>query len=815
MRVAISRLTFNLFLVAGSCWPAFSQTAPPPLSASEVLALQVGAALPENIAHDVRTRGLKFIPDEQLLASLKRAGASPALLTAVRATAPSAGAKGAIDHDLFNGLLQASDLMRRQEYDKAEAQLTQALTSSFAAPETAFVMAEVLRQQESFGQAASVYGEMLRQWPDFPEVHTKASYVLYRMGDSEDALSEARVALKLNPDDAEAHKNAGLALDDERKFDAAAAEYREALRIKPDYAAVHCDLGLLLFHMNSFDQSIAEYKKAIELNPNDADFHSNLGAAYEQVNDFGDAIAENREAQRLRPNDPDIRQNLASALMNTDPTAAIAELRETEKLFPDLPMCHVCLGNALVWADDIKGAQAEYEKAEALDPTAYEPHRGMGKIQEQQKNYDDALDEYRKAEQLAPDEARTHQDVGRVLIAKKDFANADSELKQAVDLQPSSWELHELYGQALSGEGQATQAIAEFKESIALDPKEPQVMDELGSALEKQGDWATAMQQYQDASRTHRQILSSALVGETVREYGPDPDEEYKKAQERFEQHINQMKAEGKNQQAADLEKQVHSGGAADQLAQSVQSALDDGVKALGEHRYSDSERSFQQAVTLAQNLPASDPTLVTAMGALANAYGMASDYPHASEVAHREIEVIEKTNGPASPQTVRVLYFLGALSVRQHDFTAGQTYFERALEINIKHFGENDGRTSDTLRAMAGFYMQQQDWPHAETYLLRAVKAQEASAGATNGLVLVPLWGLCSLYDTWGRPEKSQPCWQHAVEIADSQPDHDTGDLAPALKLESAALRRLGRNSEADQLDLRLTKLHPVASSQ
>lgn len=815
MRIPISRLAFSLFFVAGSCWPAFSQTALSPLSASEVLALQVGAALPDNIAHDVRARGLKFAPDEQFLAALKRAGATPAVLTAVRAIAPSAGARDAIDQDLVNGLLEASDLMQRQEYDKAESELAQALSSSFAAPETAFVMAEALRQQRNFEQAASVYAEMLKQWPDFPEVHTKASYVLYRMGDSEDALSEAKAALRLNPDDAEAHKNAGLALDDERKFDGAAAEYREALRIKPDYAAVHCDLGLLLFHMNSFDQSIAEYKKAIELNPNDADFHSNLGAAYEQVNDFGDAIAEHREAQRLRPNDPDIRQGLASALMKTDPTAAIAELRETEKLFPDLPMCHVCLGNGLVWADDIKGAQAEYQKAEALDPTAYEPHTGMGKIQEQQKNYDAALDEYRKAEQLAPDEARTHQDVGRVLLAKKDFANAEPELKQAVDLLPSSWEIHELYGQSLSGEGRATEAIAEYKESIALDPKEPQVMDELGSAFEKQGDWATAMQQFQNASRTRRKTLSSASLGETVREYGPDPNEEYKQAQQRFEQHINQMKADGKNRQAAELEKQVHSGGAADQLAQSVQSALDDGAQALGEHRYSDAERSFQQAVALAQKLPASDPTLVTAMGALANAYGMASDYPHASEEAHREIEVIEKTNGPASPQTVRVLYFLGALSVRQHDFAAGQTYFERALAINIKYFGEYDGRTSATLRAMAGFYMEQQDWPHAETYLLRAVKAQEASAGATNGLVLVPLWGLCALYDTWGRPEKSQPCWQHAVEIADGQPDHDPVDLAAALKQESAALRRLGRNNEADQLDLRLTKLHPVASSQ
>jgi len=141
------------------------------------------------------------------------------------------------------------------------------------------------------------------------------------------------------------------------------------LRIKPDYTSVHYNLGLLAYNMHDYDNSIVEYKKAIGLDPNDADAHTNLGNTYSAKREMASAIAEQREAKRLDPNDPMIRQNLASALMTRDPRAAIVELRELEKLFPNFEMCHVCLGQGLLWAGDVPGAEAEFRKAAELDPS--------------------------------------------------------------------------------------------------------------------------------------------------------------------------------------------------------------------------------------------------------------------------------------------------------------------------------------------------------------------------------------------------------------------------------------------------------------
>ena len=240
-----ARFSFSAVVFLGLSIGVVSQTPPRPLRASEVLALEAGGVLPANVAHEIGVRGLNFDPDEDYRALLKTAGADATVMAALnkaKVTAPASDGKP--DRELLKQLSSAVVLIRDKRYDEAGAELSRALESSFAGPETGFVMGEVLRRKEEFRQAAEVYAEVLRQDPDFPEVHTKVSYVLYRLGASEDALHEAKTALAQNPDDAEAHKNAGLALGDEQKFDAAAPEYREALRINPDYASVHYNLGL-------------------------------------------------------------------------------------------------------------------------------------------------------------------------------------------------------------------------------------------------------------------------------------------------------------------------------------------------------------------------------------------------------------------------------------------------------------------------------------------------------------------------------------------------------------------------------------------
>lgn len=136
-------------------------------------------------------------------------------------------------------------------------------------------------------------------------------------------------------------------------------------------------------------------------------------------------------------------------------------------------------------------------------------------------------------------------------------------------------------------------------------------------------------------------------------------------------------------------------------------------------------------------------------------------------------------------------------------------------MQINLNAFGENSTRTADSLRAMAGVYMVQGQGDKAEPYLLRAVKGSEVAAGPDDNMTLVAVWGLCDLYDRWGKPEKSQPCWQRATRIMEKVEGVNSPALKDSLMSEANALRKLGRNGEAQALEERVVNIQKAAATQ
>ncbi|HXX01140.1 MAG TPA: tetratricopeptide repeat protein, partial [Candidatus Acidoferrales bacterium] len=77
----------------------------------------------------------------------------------------------------------------------------------------------------------------------------------------------------------------------------------------------------------------------------------------------------------------------------------------------------------------------------------------------------------------------------------------------------------------------------------------------------------------------------------------------------------------------------------------------------------------------------------------------------------------------------------------------------------------------------------------------------------------LIPLWGLCDMYDRAGNPEKSQGCWHRATDLMAQQMGQNNPQLAQSMTNEATALRKLGRTDEALKLEQRVTGLQSVTS--
>lgn len=166
-RAAILLVLWGCVALPGT--PADTPTKP--LRASELLSLVAGGALPENVVLEISADGLAFRPNDSYRVLLRTAGTDPRVLAALDSAkvvadlAPEAES----GQDLLQHIATAASLMKDKRYDEAAGELAAALTVDFESPECGFVMGQQLRQEEQWEAAAAVYGEVLREAPDFPE----------------------------------------------------------------------------------------------------------------------------------------------------------------------------------------------------------------------------------------------------------------------------------------------------------------------------------------------------------------------------------------------------------------------------------------------------------------------------------------------------------------------------------------------------------------------------------------------------------------------------------------------------------------------
>jgi hypothetical protein len=65
-----------------------------------------------------------------------------------------------------------------------------------------------------------------------------------------------------------------------------------------------------------------------------------------------------------------------------------------------------------------------------------------------------------------------------------------------------------------------------------------------------------------------------------------------------------------------------------------------------------------------------------------------------------------------------------------------------------------------------------------------------------------------------WDKPDKSQPCWHRLSAIAEKKRGESDPTFQESLSNETKALRKLGRNDEADKLEQRSAKIQKTSAS-
>jgi tetratricopeptide (TPR) repeat protein len=795
---------------------AYSQGYPitsQPLTKQQLLALVAGESLPENIVAEIRTLGLGFSPDPAYVALLKTASAPPVVLNALtnaQSHPSSAGTSGnavALQH-----MSQAGDALSKNQLDVTTKELNQALSAGADKSCVGFIGGLVLMQQNQWQEAGEVYGEILREDPDFPQLHTRLSATSYHTGNYPQMLREAKAALRQIPTDPAAHLNAALALTFMRNEDAAKLEFQASIENKPDYVPAYGGLAYLLEDKGDHDGAIAQYKKALALQPGDTHDRYGLGVSYMHKEDWPSAIREFRIVKSQNPQDLEARQNLGACLLHIDPPAAVTEFSELVAISPSYNVCHDCLGSALAQSRRYPEAEKEFAMAIENDPAAANPHLNLGIALESEQKYDQALIELRKAEKLDPENPKAFVSAGWLFLTKKEYPAAIEELKRAEQLAPEDWQSHDLRGQALRDSGNIDDAAAEFNEAVSLGPKEVPARLDLAGAQEKKGDWVSALDNYRKAA-DQELLLRPAPIHKIQVMY--DADAKYKAALGRYKQHLADLRASGNGSQAADLESRVSTARSSSDSTDQFQALMQDGVRAMKDRRWSDAESSLKQARDIGEKNHVKDARLPEVYGHLGSIYFIRGDYQDAEPLYRRQLALYEQLYRPDSPMILPALEQLGTLFQVQKRLPAAHDTFARAVAISTASYGENSSDSERSLTNLSRLLMVEQDFQNAEIDAQRVVKIAETMYGPDDFRMAPAVSLLCNVYDMTRDAAKDEPCHQRMISLEEKEYGANSPRLAMDLNTDAYLLRKLGRNDEAANVEARAKALQSASAQQ
>jgi len=274
-------------------------------------------------------------------------------------------------------------------------------------------------------KAKKVCFEIISQKKAVALLHGYLASLLAENSDTEAALDEINIALKMNPDFKEMYIIIGNIYLGQGQLDQAISVFRTALNFFPELPELYLNLGLALLAKGFTDESESAFRKAVELNPFYAKPRANLGLIYLQKNMFDKAIAEYRYVLDIKPDFPEVLCTLSAALVlkarnekkkqmknykvNELVVEAIIHCQRALVLRPDFAHLYNILGNAYDYQGDMLKAEAGYLKAINIRPDFAAAHFNLGILYLRCGDEKKSVRYLQKAVSLDPDFAEDYQ----------------------------------------------------------------------------------------------------------------------------------------------------------------------------------------------------------------------------------------------------------------------------------------------------------------------------------------------------------------------------------------------------------------------
>ncbi len=303
-----------------------------------------------------------------------------------------------------------------------------------------FHRAVALQQQGKFSEAADEYRAVLKHKPDYVEAQANLGVVLARLGKYEESIQAYQAAYKLAPHLTPILLNLGIAYYRAGQFAKAVEVFPQFLARQPNSIQARQLYGLSLAALGKDDEAIQQLEPTLDAAPTDAAALYTLGLSY------------------LRVGKPGFRATL-----------------ERLAAFPaGLPALHLLQGQAFLRDLEFEQALDELKEAEKLNPDLPRLYYVLGRAHQQLGHNKEAVAALEIEFRRSPQDASTLYYLASSLEADGDAEVAEQRVREVLKLDPQNPEANALLGKILVKQNKSAEALKSLELAVAKDLTDPE-----------------------------------------------------------------------------------------------------------------------------------------------------------------------------------------------------------------------------------------------------------------------------------------------------------------------------------------------------
>jgi tetratricopeptide (TPR) repeat protein len=389
--------------------------------------------------------------------------------------------------------------LRRHQYEKATEQFELAQKMD---PNLAIIywgLAEVLRQQEKFAEAAPLFQKATELDRKFPEAQLGLGDCLIATKQFEKGAAALSVGLQWGVRWRPRFLTAlGRAEESRDSLRAAGIYFTRAREEAPDDPKVRKELGDFYFRRGTWALSIVEHQAAMSLDSTDVEIHFALGQALYYDQRYNAALDEFHWVTRSEPDFPPGQLALGNLLYLSGPAdpRRYAEARDPleayTRLRADDPKGWSVLGRTDYYLGRKDEALSELQKAEALGDKSREMFTVLGRFYAERKDWANALDYFQRGEPSARDMLL----IGQMFVFQGNLSRADSIYRAIIDRDSTAsdarFALGEM-GKLRFRQKDYPAAVALLQRRIALDPNNGEAYYYIGLSHKEMKEYSEAL----------------------------------------------------------------------------------------------------------------------------------------------------------------------------------------------------------------------------------------------------------------------------------------------------------------------------------